>query len=743
MKPTKTDVRAIWTLLDADGNGSVTAQEFLEFAWGLTSSNLATASTSARTNHARVIVKNSKTWWDSPRTATLRRLLIGYFQLLASVTKLYPMSGGGSGNATSNDADGPQQASWDGEANDFIGKAAAIASELDILVVSVFRCLFTGPRFSARLYMYTITPLLLCLGALIVPLAYKQVAIFRARYASSTSAPTSARIRRQVAVLKSHALSFIITVIFLLYPIAARYILSTFSCRTYEDGSASPPEWLDEDELVRCSLGDARYVTIYVYSLLMTIVIVIGSASHRRAPYSAASLQLPASGSFPDATRQDLMTILNATRFWGVSGFVSFDQQTLDRIGGEMTVQTWNSAANRKEDMGRYDPETRSFTFSRTIVWPGGVEANATNLTSAPSAVTLASMPGPEVHRVLPSSISPNGEAITIDGANFRTKGLVVTVGGSLCADVVFISSAQIKCQPKPGRGADHAVVVKDLSGLGQESSEHVRLSYLAAVITSISIEGREIARSRRADANYWAIADTIIHVRGFYFTLDVRCRVGGSVYEGGTQADEAKQLMPEGTATYVSDRRMTCKVPADVPSGANSRIEVSNDGTRWSSAFPYFLRACASNENYAAAMVHVMQAFGWGRAGILTSDDPFASDLGRRLSTEMKRHLGTGDLSVQHLSTFVEDRTDLNASVQSARQEVRKMKQVGARVIFMETLSNVGVDAALLALAEEGLLSSGYVLLGSIAMLKRSSEPRYEALRDGCYPNLTLTVSI
>ena len=162
-----------------------------------------------------------------------------------------------------------------------------------------------------------------------------------------------------------------------------------------EPGGRLPSQFMEELEQRLAAKGTTteNWGNPHSYDAVMTWALALdemmsgsgdGSASHRRAPYSAASLQLPASGSFPDATRQDLMTILNATRFWGVSGFVSFDQQTLDRIGGEMTVQTWNSAANRKEDMGRYDPETRSFTFSRTIVWPGGVEANATNLTSAP-----------------------------------------------------------------------------------------------------------------------------------------------------------------------------------------------------------------------------------------------------------------------------------------------------------------------------------------------------------------------
>ena len=294
----------MWLHLDDNGDGVITVREFLHYVWGMDSDCVDQTST----NRARRFANNVPGWWASAKIKAIRTVLIGFMQLIASLSNLYGNTGasGATGSSATVSAGSFEDSRHDGSNTTIHGggrdiaegsrgvvqaavamgtaalaSASAFISDIDIQVFRFFTCML-GPRFFSSLVVFTIIPVGLCALAACAPRFLKLV--FQTVPARCPNMPCS-RISKQrradmmVLVypkLRAFKNYFVITVIFILYPKAARNILSAFSCRSYNDGSASPPRWLEADATVRCSLEDPQYFIIFAYAICMTGIVIIG-----------------------------------------------------------------------------------------------------------------------------------------------------------------------------------------------------------------------------------------------------------------------------------------------------------------------------------------------------------------------------------------------------------------------------------------------------------------------------------
>ena len=76
--------KELWRKLDSNGDGEVTADEFIAFFYGLEDGT--------RSNRVKALVVRAYAWWDSDRVRAIRSVLITHLQIFSSVPRAFPES---------------------------------------------------------------------------------------------------------------------------------------------------------------------------------------------------------------------------------------------------------------------------------------------------------------------------------------------------------------------------------------------------------------------------------------------------------------------------------------------------------------------------------------------------------------------------------------------------------------------------------------------------------------------------
>ena len=78
------DMKVLWKHIDTNNDGTMSTKEFIDFIHGVR--------TGSNVSPCRSLAQKLKQWWDSNRSATVRAIILGYFQCLAAIPRLYGAS---------------------------------------------------------------------------------------------------------------------------------------------------------------------------------------------------------------------------------------------------------------------------------------------------------------------------------------------------------------------------------------------------------------------------------------------------------------------------------------------------------------------------------------------------------------------------------------------------------------------------------------------------------------------------
>jgi len=78
------DMKMLWKHIDTNNDGTMSTKEFSDFIHGVR--------TGSNVSPCRSLAQKLKLWWDSNRSATVRAIILGYFQCLAAIPMLYGAS---------------------------------------------------------------------------------------------------------------------------------------------------------------------------------------------------------------------------------------------------------------------------------------------------------------------------------------------------------------------------------------------------------------------------------------------------------------------------------------------------------------------------------------------------------------------------------------------------------------------------------------------------------------------------
>ena len=79
------DMKVLWKHIDTDNDGTMSTKEFSDFIHGVRTGE-------SNVSPCRLLVQKLKLWWDSNRSVTVRAIVLGYFQCLAAIPRLYGAS---------------------------------------------------------------------------------------------------------------------------------------------------------------------------------------------------------------------------------------------------------------------------------------------------------------------------------------------------------------------------------------------------------------------------------------------------------------------------------------------------------------------------------------------------------------------------------------------------------------------------------------------------------------------------
>ena len=79
------DMKVLWKHIDTDNDGTMSTKEFSDFIHGVRTGE-------SNVSPCRLLVQKLKLWWDSNRSVTVRAIILGYFQCLAAIPRLYGAS---------------------------------------------------------------------------------------------------------------------------------------------------------------------------------------------------------------------------------------------------------------------------------------------------------------------------------------------------------------------------------------------------------------------------------------------------------------------------------------------------------------------------------------------------------------------------------------------------------------------------------------------------------------------------
>jgi hypothetical protein len=273
-----------WKKLDVDGDGTVSPDEFLHFAYSVRTKS---------TNRVGKILAAVKVWWNSNPVVTMKRILLGYLQAVSAIPALYgPMRSDDTVqphaddhaffNATSNEAlplTGTVQSSLQAT----FAKYSNLLSNIDLTFSQWYKCLL-GPRFPAALIFNTLLPLLLLsFAAFVIPALLVGVKLSaRCTCRRETYKKVQRRVDRLLNAVGAFSRFFSTVVLLILYPSTARLVLQAFECRSYVSGAdklgrQTNLQFLKFDLALRCPLyNDPTYGAVFPYAILMVLLIVVG-----------------------------------------------------------------------------------------------------------------------------------------------------------------------------------------------------------------------------------------------------------------------------------------------------------------------------------------------------------------------------------------------------------------------------------------------------------------------------------
>ena len=283
----------LWHKMDHDQSGKISVDEFLIFFYGLRVGQISI-------NKWRARVKRLVAWWVSPKTQTLKFVLISHFQLMTSVSRNFPQltpeharttdtstssmpigSGIGSGissgisNTTGFQSNGEDSSLASSPltvqvqvavATSIINSREALAPFFEAIgnanleVIKLYACGY-GPRHFDKLVAVTA----IVLGLIV--LAWLAVGILRCckdesergyHYASRATAE----------------------ILFLTYPYTSAIILRTFACTKFISPDGKTGWWMEDDVLDECIAPwhtlNTTYARSYIYSVVMVPLFVVG-----------------------------------------------------------------------------------------------------------------------------------------------------------------------------------------------------------------------------------------------------------------------------------------------------------------------------------------------------------------------------------------------------------------------------------------------------------------------------------
>jgi hypothetical protein len=265
-------VQALWEKLDEDGDGQITADEFLAFFYDLKSG-------SKSTNPLRARLARLYDWYGSTKTQTLKVVLITYFQLVSSIPRSFPLVAGASTTEGEHEGAGPTSSAVVGDsisnstgpldsmkvalepALDFVGN-------LNVQALDVIQCLI-GPRYIDRL--------IFCAAIILGSICVFWSAVLLLHLCACMCGRTCTRLAVSAKVTALHAQHVATTasiqILFLLYPMACGVILRTWLCDAY-NVNGEPRRFMADDKFVECS--SAEYKLTAAIAAALVVVIIIG-----------------------------------------------------------------------------------------------------------------------------------------------------------------------------------------------------------------------------------------------------------------------------------------------------------------------------------------------------------------------------------------------------------------------------------------------------------------------------------
>ena len=281
-----------WKKLDVDGDGTVSPDEFLHFAYSVRTKS---------TNRVGKFLANVKLWWNSNPVVTMKRILLGYLQAVSAIPALYgPLrSDPAQPRADDHHEGDPRVTSALFNATAFFNatyhetlsstdtvqsslqatfaKYSNLLSNVDLTFSQWFKCLL-GPRFTANLLFNTLLPLLLlAFAAFVIPALLVAVQLSVRCTCRRYNKQVKMRVDKLLSAVGSFSRFFSSVVLLILYPSSARVVLQAFECRSYVSGADTNLQFLKFDLALRCPLyNDPTYGAVFPYALLMVLLIVVG-----------------------------------------------------------------------------------------------------------------------------------------------------------------------------------------------------------------------------------------------------------------------------------------------------------------------------------------------------------------------------------------------------------------------------------------------------------------------------------
>jgi hypothetical protein len=266
-------VQSLWDKLDVNGDGHITASEFLDFFYDLKRGT-------GSTNPLKARLSRLYRWYCSTKTQTLKVVLITYFQLVSSIPRSYPLVAGKKSDETDSSR-GEGSAAAAGNNSTTTGPLASmraiIEPVLDVLgnvnvqAADGIQCM-VGPRYIDRL-IFTAVVVLGSVGTAWAVVGAMHMCACICGRASICGRRRLARHMRSTLSASSAATTVSIQILFLLYPMSCGFIMRTWVCDSY-NVNGEKRRFMADDKFVECN--SSEYGTVVAVAGVLVVVVVVG-----------------------------------------------------------------------------------------------------------------------------------------------------------------------------------------------------------------------------------------------------------------------------------------------------------------------------------------------------------------------------------------------------------------------------------------------------------------------------------